>query len=809
VSENSSALYDGFSSLDSGVNYSANHGVQSGSNPNGLLRSQTAAAVNVTFRGGLGATHRPPFMRRQLLFESDDIVQQFGPNGLWQGFAVHEATESMLIVCVGGRQFRVRVESDFKVSEITVPSDANANNLNFSWFVQAGPFTVIQDGEADPLIWDGTKMRRARDNEIKVGTTMAFTQGRIVYAVYDQYRRATQFRATDLIGNRPGGPGQPGGTPEYDFQDSVLQENDNTFLNSGGNFTARSDMGEIRAMVVPRMLDTSLGQGPLQVMCERGCLSFNAPVDATQWKNTTYPILTESQLDYGAKGARFAVNVNGDIIFRSTEGFHSFKLARADFQKWLNTPISMEVDEIIEGDPEDLLFYGCGVLFDSRVIGTTFPRPTQGGIVHDGLVALDMNLVATLRQRADPAWEGLWTGLQVLQIQKGTFAGTERCFMFARSISGMIELWELLPSATTEIWDNGDTPIVWSFDTAALDFNSAQDLKRLQTAAVWTSDVQETVEYVMQWRPDQHPCYLDWHAWSDCAPIKQCVLPRCGTPKNLKPQYRPKVKLPQPPDICNGVNQSIYRDFFECQFRMQVTGHAEVRKVVFAADPLPEPFFEGCPLVGKCLPLDCCSPDPLEYSSSPYHNSGSASGGYYPNYPYVFPTSPPTDYPYPWFPPPPHAVPFPVCETCGVLNPPTPVQEPTPHNPSTFPGLPPVQLLPGAPPLDCPQVGFFRPLWLDPQGGGEYSAGMFTDDLTTLQDGTLNDWATQTWQKFSDFVIANGYAVTAAVILVQNTGDNLGPPGYRHWFVDNLMQQQVFVSSFGMPFELEVMYCLA
>lgn len=805
MSENSSALLDGFSALDGGINAQGNHAVASAINPNGLARNQSAFAINCTFRGGIGATHRPVFMRRQLLFENDSIVDQFGPTGLFQGFAVHESTESTLIASVGGRQFNVRVQDQFKVSEITIQNDANANNINFSWFVQAGPFTVIQDGEAKPLIWDGSHLRRAKDIEIKPGTAMAFVQGRIVYATYDQYRRVTRFRATDLIGVPQETPGGPGGTPEYQYQDSVLQETENTFLNEGGDFSAKTDMGEIRAMVVPRMLDTSLGQGPLQIMCERGSLSFNAPVDRATWKDVTYPIVTESQLDYGPKGSRFAVNVNGDIIYRSTEGFHSFKLARQDFQTWLNTPISNEVDEIIGGDPEDLLYYGGGVLFDSRVIGTTFPRPTQNGIVHDGLVALDMNLVSTLRNRAAPAWEGLWTGLSVLQIAKGTFAGVERCFMFVRTSAGMIELWEMLPSNAPEIWDNNDTPIVWSLDTAALDFQTPQDLKRLMTAAVWTNDVQETVEYVVRWRPDQHPCWIDWHAWSDCAPIKQCTLPRCGTPKNLKPQYRPKVKLPQPPDVCNPVNGYLYRDGFEHQFQIQVTGHAQFRKFVAACDPVPEPFFEGCPPAPKCLPLDCCSSDPLAYSSAPYRNSGSSSGGPSP-YPYVFAPSPPPGYMYPWTPLPPYPVAQPVCETCDIINPPTLVPEPVPVPTVTFPGLPPVQLLPGAPELQCPSA-FFTPTWIDPSGGGEFDAGAITDDLSQLQDGTLLKWASQTWLKFSQFVITNGYTVVACRIVLQNTGNDLGPPAPKHWFVDNLMQNQVYVSSYGLAWDLQIEYC--
>lgn len=788
MSENAGAIYDGFSAVDAGVNTQSNHSVTSQINPNGLARNQCANAINCTFRGGLGVTHRPPYMLRQLQFPNTDVLNAFGSVGVFQGFSVHEAEESLLLVSVSGRTFTVDVDDSFNVAEITIAGDPNPTFIDFAWFVQAGPFSVIQDSSSVPLIFDGTTLRRAEEFEIKPGTCMAYSQGRIWYAVKDKNDRVTRFRATDLIGG-------PAGTPYYNYQDSVLMETENTFLNEGGDFSARSDMGEIRAMVIPRMLDTSLGQGPLQVFSQRGAISVNAPVDRTQWKNVTYPILTESQLDYGTLGSRFATNVNGDVIYRSVEGFNSFKLARADFQTWINTPISNEVDEIIASDVEQYLFYGSSVLFDSRVLGTTMPRPTPGGMVHDGLVALDTNLVSTLRNRAAPAWEGLWTGISILQINKGTFGGVERCFAFARNTEGRIELWEILPSFTDEIWDNGTVPIVWSFETPSYDFDSPQDLKSLQTAAIWTSDVQENVEYVMQWRPDQHPCYLDWHAWSDCAPIKQCSVERCGTIRNLKPQYRPKVRLPQPPDSCNSVNLSIYRQGYEFQFRTQVTGHTVIRKIRFASQPLPEPFYEGCPLVGACLPLECCSPDPLVYSSAPYHNSGS-SGGYNP-YPILSYPPPPHDYPYPEYPP---------CVECGIINPPsippTPVVPPT----TTFPGLPPVILIPdpNLPPITGGFVFFGS--WVNPASSVGLEAASITEPPDGLADGILAEWSTSLWQQFSDYVVANAITVTQCQIVTFFAGADIGPGASRRWFASNLFENEVYISSFGLGWVLAIVY---
>lgn len=776
---------DGFGALDGGMDGRDNKSVASKGNPNGLARNQVSFAINSTFRGGLW-THRPIYMRRAMQFPDLNTSVAFC-TGYFQGCGVHQATQSSLLTSVSGRLYQILVESGFTVRDITPLAGPHPSNLDYVWHLQAGRYSLFQDGSSPPWIFDGTSVRYPQPNEIKPGGPMGFSQGRIWYAVKDPFDRFTQFRATDLIG-------QPDDS-------SVLKETENAVLNGGGNFTSRSDMGEIRAMVVPRMLDTSLGQGPLQVFCERGAMSVQAPVDRAQWLNVTYPIQTESVFDYGALGGRFATKVNDDILYRSLDGFRSFKLSRADYSQWLNTGISMEVDTIIAGDPQAFLFYGSSILFDNRYLATTWPRPTPTGFVHDGIVPLDFNLISSLRGRDQVAWEGVWTGLAIHQLVKGTFAGVERCFAFCRNTQGRTELWEILPMESDEIWDNGLTPIVWSIETPSYDFDSAQRLKRLQTAAIWRTDIQETVQILYQWRPDQHPCYIDWHTETDCAPVRQCSLPRCSTPRNLRPQYRPKVRLPQPPDTCNEVNGSLFRDACEMQFRLQVTGHMKMKMFRPAATDLPEPFFDGCPIAQACNPLDCCSPDPLLYSSAPYHDDGS-SGGYpapvYPNYPVDYPPNPPAQ------------IINPPSGTPGIV-PPEPPQLPPPPVPPPgtvqFPNLPPVVLLP-QPNNQPPWVGslVFFGLWTPPTGGPGYEIGTATEPPAGLQDGTYSEWATQLWTQFSDWVGAQGITISQARCYIAFEGSDPGPPSSKHWFADLALQQNVWISSYGLGFALSIEY---
>ncbi len=219
-------------------------------------------------------------------------------------------------------------------------------NLLDGWMVQAENFVVIQDGFSKPLIFNGTSLRRAKDDEIKTGRVMAYVNGRIWYALPNGF----SFRATDIVygdGTRA----------------SVLKETENTFLNEGGDFSVPSDSGGITAMAVPGDPDTSLGQGPLLVFTPRYVFSVQAPVDRDVWKNLNYPIQAISLLTSGALGARSAITVNGDVFYRAIDGIRSFIIARRSFSDWGNTPISGEMTPIVENDQTSLLWASSAVVW--------------------------------------------------------------------------------------------------------------------------------------------------------------------------------------------------------------------------------------------------------------------------------------------------------------------------------------------------------------------------------------------------------------------------------------------------------------
>ncbi len=585
--------YDGWTSLSGGVN--------SGVAPTEVSPNEGYRAYNATHRGGF-PEQRPGFVRQRL--NVVNITPADFTDGIFQCAGTYRSDDgsTYLMAMVGGKVFELDVDHmlqgvngpEIPVEEITW-GNPNPTNSYTGWMYQAENLLVIQDGQSLPVLWNGASARNTGFDEIKPGTCGAYIQGRLWYALPD----GKSFRATDLV--------YSDGTRE-----AVVKETENTYLNEGGDFVVPSDAGDIRAIVAPGMLDTSLGQGPVHVLCENKVVTVNAPVDRTIWKELNFPIATQGQVTNGALSARSTVIVNGDIFYRAKDGIRSYRIARNDFNGWPNSPISGEVDYWLDGDTQHLLRFGSGVVFQNRVLMTATPRMTDYGVTHNSLVVMDFAPVSVLRRKDPPSWDGIWTGLRVHQIVAGDFATGQRCFMFCRNGDDELELWEIDP---TSQFDSGDSNIrvEWGFESRGMVFGNQNNRKYLNGGKVYVEALSGTVDFTVQWRPDAYPGWYTWYGWQECATTQQCFAAGECSIKNLKPQYRSPVTLPQPPETCNVTNATPAREFFYAQMRFGVVGPARVAMAVFSAEELLPKAFE-CP-GSTCSEADVCESDPLEYSS--------------------------------------------------------------------------------------------------------------------------------------------------------------------------------------------------
>lgn len=435
---------------------------------------------------------------------------------------------------------------------------------------------------------DATNVNDAQTGTVAAATPLIFTSFELPAGRMGDYVRGRNwmslpdglsFVASDIVNS------QSSGSANYNFRDSVLNMTENDLLLGGGAFRVPAQAGaSIRAIRGRAILDASLGQGPVAIVTPKTVFSCAAPDDRTTWATTTNPILTESVKAGGGQAQDSTIVANSDLVFRSQDGIRSEILARRDFDTWGNVPISREVQPFLDQDDKTLLQFGSSIEFDNRKIDTLNPQQATLGVYHNKLVVLNYDPISSLRGKAPAVYDGIWDGLNVLTLVTGTFLGVERAFAFCLSSDlTTIELWEILPSATTTIQDDTG-PIQWRIETAALNFYENDPRKRdflrllngeirvdmLNYANGQKITTPTSVLFETFYKPDQYPDWVPWHSWTETFdPLKD-------------PGFRPELGLGEPTGRkWDTENARPLREFTTMQFAIQVTGHCRVINMRF------------------------------------------------------------------------------------------------------------------------------------------------------------------------------------------------------------------------------------
>jgi hypothetical protein len=614
-------LYDGFASTN---------GIDSGKNPSLIQGNQAANAINVTFRGGYAAT-RPPWKLRKLNFDSTDTENRF-TLGNPQGLSSYQASDtSYLIASCGGRIFEIDVVNAFATKDIT-PDEGNSNQLPKAYMSQWANYFIIQDGQAQPIYILNTTATRETNTTtgIPVGTAMSYGWGRGWVA------KGNQFVAGDIDGG----------------DTNVITFSEQTFLNEGGAFRLPANMGNINGMAFIPLQDTATGQGQLLIGADFGVGSVNGGIPRAQWKETQ--IQQVAMLDVGWTSQSGNILLNGDIFFRSYDGIRSYRMARAQQGINGNTPQSEEVYPYVSTDAQNLLQYTSGVNFDGRLLMTTAPTWRGTYCYWSGLTVLDSYPTSSLWQNNPPIWEGVWTGLNIVQICTGVFNKVPRCFALVRKIDETVldslavgtvspgpntatsltvskastfieneiiavngvyfkvtsngtgstvpviqidgqaaginlpinaqithgeynEIWELLREGSFDQTDTEKIRIESQLWTKSYDFDSATSQKYLNQLLFWVQDVHGQVDWNVQYRPDQYPCFFNWGSGSLCQEDETCGEV-CPPSLNRAPSYKPRIAIGVPPKACNEVTQEPIKNGYEFQVIFKWTGKMTIRQ---------------------------------------------------------------------------------------------------------------------------------------------------------------------------------------------------------------------------------------
>ncbi len=595
-------------------------GVHSGIKPTELLPSQLAWAQNITNRGGRAGT-RPAIRKIKLTWPA--ATKRFAR---FQGAGFYEANlggQSCLLAAISGSIYRFLISGNIgTVQNISLGGDLNDPNVRQVWMFQGENFEFINDAQSNPLFWDGAGLRRSKGiagSELPAGAMGHYSNGRIVMALPDR----KSYIAGDLVYSR----GTSGG---YGGRDAILKTTENKTILGGAAFGVPANAGIINAISSAGVPDTFSGQGPTQIGTRKGIFTVNLPLNAQDWIDIQFPSQTNSLPSYGPLSQNGTVTINADLWYRSVDGFRSFAIARRDYNTWVQTPLSTEMTRVLKSDIPFLLGFGSGVVFQNRLLETCSPYEVKDrGVAHRGLIALDFNNVSSITQRSNPDYDGLWTGLPILQILTGTIGGVERCFIFALDCTLGICLYELHPDEAYSFDFDGvndvqigcaiESRALWGMDARTAYGQEYQPdsvklpLKKLLTADLFPEKITGTVNVKIRYKSDQNPNFVDWHSFSFCATSKDCSTANCPTFQDVQQQFATFVRLPSPKDDCNTITGRLMRTGYFFQLRFEWKGHMQLHQALIWAVPIPETIPE-CPTNQACTLVEMCLDPLFDYS---------------------------------------------------------------------------------------------------------------------------------------------------------------------------------------------------
>lgn len=602
-------MADGAVDWSGGINSIKTTTIQSANNPNGLARNELAWLDNGTVRDG-GITQRNGWQYLGTIHDGSAIYQR--------GYLYDPLfANPYLVLSIGGELYIVDSPLPGAAPTVTNLSAATglsnpATNIK-SFFTQGEQFLVIQAGDYGtlntlPLFWDGTKLRRSigitdqsatpgqqGKNEIPAATAMDYYQGRLWYA------QGRNYSAGDIVKG-------PSGTLAYQFNDAILNVTENPLCVGGDGFTVPAQSGHIRVLAHSSNLDAALGQGNLYIGTPQAWFRQEVPISRADWiasgnsgtnaAKAQMPLQTVVQLVYGPVGDGSTVVVNGDLFYQSLEpGIRSLITATRFFSQWGNTSLSAQEQRVLQFNNRQLMHMSTGIVYSNRLLMSALPIQKPQGVVHQAIIPLDFIPLSSFGPDHNPVWEGMYEGLDVLQMFSGTYGGLERAFAIVLAREDQtIQLWEITDYLRDSFNQHNETRETWIIEFPAFTWGQEFLLKKLVSAELWVDKIAGEVVFRMEYRPDADPCWHDWHTWKICSARNSCedvTNPICYPLTPYREGYRPPFTLPKPQEKCafsSGRPLNI-----ACQFqpRLTIKGYCRIRGLLLHAEKVEQKLYHN------------------------------------------------------------------------------------------------------------------------------------------------------------------------------------------------------------------------
>jgi len=547
-------------------------GMNRGREPELISEQQAHLLRNLSIRGGR-AHSRPRFIKRTVL-----------PDGKLQGAAVFRTLSSILVS--SGGVIREVDPKTWSVKTLT-GADVNSPKMPRAFFCETQGTIIIQDNQSRPFLYDGDKFRRAKDDEVPVGSVMAYGNGRLAVAVTG----STAVRIGDI---------------RTEDHQSELKFTETYNLLGGGDFSFPS---KVRALGVLPVVDSASGQGSLIVGCDNSVHSLKTQVSQRDlWSEIGFSaVLLPTR---GVVGGNALVAVNQDLYFRSSDGLRSIRTSTADYDAPGLAPLSVEVRNRLDYDTPFLLEDTSVVYFDNRVLCTHSPFVYSNRALAQGIIALNFDAMSGRGQKSAPAFDGEWDGVIIAQIFTGLVNGVDRCFILGRGLDGVNGIWELQREVDTP----GTESPTQVEETRMLFGTSPGTLKTLRRADVQFSGLSTSLNARVYFRPDKYPYWILWDTFStQVVPAPKDSLTRAKT------QYRPRFSTRTPPAFVDPQTNRPVSQATGFQVRVEFEGNARIDHLQVFQEPISEqPYAVGTPAFA---PAQIVAPtgatDPLFWHTHP------------------------------------------------------------------------------------------------------------------------------------------------------------------------------------------------
>lgn len=597
MAENS-IITDGSLDFSAGVDSVKVPTIASQLNPQGLARNALAWMTNCQIRDG-GISQRLGWKR---------LGRIHAGNALYQGGGIYEpdGANPYLLLSIGGHIYQVYPDLAEAPIDLTAGfpiSSPNPATVDQSYFCQGEKYMIVQagDGVTRPLFWDGSTLRRSLGitngavapgtpgiNELPPGFAMDYYQGRLWYA------QGRNYAAGDMVGG-------PSGSNASNRRDAILNVTENPLVLGGDGFTVPSNAGNIRALFHNANLNAILGEGQLMVGTRKAVYALQVPETRSDWISSTsnnQPKQTLVQLVNGPVNDRSIVRVNGDVFYQSLEpGIRSIFSSVRNFGQWGNTQISANEYRLLQFNDRSLMRWATGIEFDNRLLQGVLPKATPQGTVHQAVIPMDFIPISSFAQQQGPVWEGMYEGLNILQMFSADFGGLQRAFAVTVSaLDNSIELWEFTNYLRDDENSSGESRVTRVIETPAYTWAQETLLKKLVGLELQVDKIYGTVEFKVEWRPDSDPCWKLWMPWKVCNARNSCEdvhNPVCYPITTYREGFRANMSLPRPPENCESQTGRPANIGYQHQLRITIKGWCRVRGIMLHAEPWEKRLYQN------------------------------------------------------------------------------------------------------------------------------------------------------------------------------------------------------------------------